>query len=97
MKLWILILACCALLCTYIGFELGVASSQRIVVKPQPRLMSIIELQEGLVEAGYDIGPCGIDGRLADCNTVQAWKRYEIDVLHNEYAAQFMTPSGGKE
>lgn len=101
MKTWILILACCALLCAYIGLECGYRRgyedcrmAMMILLEKPP---SIMQVQTGLVNAGYDIGPKGIDGRLADCNTVQAWKKYEIEVLHNQYAAQFMTLSGGKE
>ena len=63
--------------------------------EPEPfKIPSIIDVQTGLVNAGYDIGPHGIDGRLADCNTVQAWYQYERDVLFNEYAAPYFTPSG---
>lgn len=63
--------------------------------EPEPfKVPSIIDVQTGLVNAGYDIGEHGIDGRLADCNTVQAWELYQKDVLFNEYAAVYMTPSG---
>lgn len=64
---------------------------------PPPKVMNIIELQEALVDAGYDIGPHGVDGELADCDTVRAWQQYERDVLFNEYANTYMTVSGGPE
>ena len=38
----------------------------------QARLESIEETQTKLVNLGYDIGTDGIDGKLADCNTVRA-------------------------
>ena len=90
--IWYVILICCSVLAWPLYMMLLAQP------EPQPaRLTSIIELQEGLVEAGYDIGPHGIDGRLADCNTVQAWIKYEKDVIFNEYAAKFMTKTGGPE
>ena len=57
--------------------------------EPQPpRLMSIIELQEAL-----GAKPDGIVGP----ETIRLWQQYERDVIFNQYAAKYMTPSGGKE
>ena len=68
--------------------------ARRFEPKPPEKIPTVKEVQTMLVNKGYDIGPYGIDGRLADCNTVQAWKLYERDELFNEYAAVYMTPSG---
>lgn len=47
MRTWILILACCALLCAYVGFECGKAKSIT------PKIHSIGETQQELRDAGY--------------------------------------------
>lgn len=89
--IYLAITLCLALMTFYVGLKCG-----RMALKyPEPfKVPSIIDVQTGLVDAGYNIGSCGIDGRLADCDTVQAWYQYERDVLFNEYASVFMTPSG---
>ncbi len=90
-KTWLNILLALAVLNFIVGFYCG----QARVPEPEPfKVPSIIDVQTGLVNADYDIGPHGIDGRLADCNTVQAWYQYERDVLFNEYAAVYMTTDG---
>jgi len=66
----------------------GLFSIQDFDQEIEVKLPSIIDLQTGLVDAGYDIGSCGIDGRLADCNTVQAWIRYEKEVLTRSQEAE---------
>lgn len=89
--LYLAITLCLAVMTFYIGLKCGQVARKY----PEPfKVPSIIDVQTGLVDAGYDIGKHGIDGRLADCNTVQAWKLYQIDVLFNEYAAVFMTADG---
>ena len=56
--------------------------------EPQPRIMSIIELQEAVgAEPDGIVGP----------DTIAAWQQYERDVIFNEYAAPYFTKSGGKE
>lgn len=66
-----------------------------------PKLITVKDLQTGLVGMDYDIGPDGINGKMADCDTYRAWKQWEADqkeveqaVLFNDYAARYMTPSG---
>jgi len=82
--IWYVILICCAVMAWPMYFIL-----LRAEPEPQPpRLISIIELQDAL-----GAKPDGIVGP----ETIRLWQQYERDVIFNQYAAKFMTPSGGKE
>ena len=94
-SIWYVLLLCCAIMTIPLCIMCIKAQEYHRPAAEPNSLPSIIDIQRGLVEAGYDIGPHGIDGRLADCDTYRAWNQYQKDVLFNDYANQFMTPSGG--
>ncbi len=84
MRTWIIILACCAVLCTYIGFEIGAWSSKVIVIAPKPLLPSLIDIQRRI---GAE--PDGIYGK----ETETLWDA----AYANQEANQFMTETGAKD
>ena len=94
--LYLLIVLCFWILGFYVGFRCS-----RLARKfPEPfkqKVPTIKQVQTMLVNKGYDIGPHGIDGKLADCDTFRAWRKCEFDQLRNLYAARYMTPSGAPE
>ena len=76
----------------WIGYEFGKLARKF----PDPfkqKVPTIKQVQTMLVNKGYDIGPHGIDGKLANCDTFRAWRKCEFD----QYAARYMTPSGAPE
>ena len=70
--------------CLGVGWYIGGRLMHKCPEPQQPRLMSIIELQEAVVAE-----PDGIPGP----NTIAKWEQ----AYANQEAAKFFTPSGGKE
>ncbi len=48
------------------------------------RIPTIREIQEKLLDKGYDIGPKGIDGKMGE-DTIKAWET----AVCNQYAAKY--------
>ena len=78
---------CIVAVCIWFGYEAGKLAEDY----PEPfKIPTVEEVQTMLVNRGYDVGPDGIDGKMAKCNTLTAWRQAEFD----QYAAKFMTASG---
>ena len=67
MKNAIIIVLIFSLLLVIVG-----GATEREVIELPPRLLSPVELQEYLIEKGYDLGPSGVDGIIGP-RTITCW------------------------
>jgi hypothetical protein len=63
-----------------LAWSVIIGGQQIITEQPAPLIPTKCDIQQALVDAGYDIGTKGVDGNIGD-DSNKAWDQYEIDTF----------------